>query len=120
MASKDANKLNKLKVSDSIIQDATNIFNGVYAPLVGFLREKDFQSVLDNMRLANGQVWSMPIIIDIGEDDYSKLKNEKKVILIDADDKARVVLDNIEIYGCDKNELAKKVYGTLDKNPIQA
>lgn len=109
-------RLKKLKVSNSYIQDAINIANGVYAPLVGFLREKDFQSVLDNMRLANGQVWSMPIIIDIGEDDYSKLKNEKKLVLIDADDRIKVVLDNIEIYGYNKNELAKKVYGTLDKN----
>lgn len=109
-------RLKKLKVSNSYIQDAINIANGVYAPLVGFLREKDYYSVLNNMRLANGQVWSMPIIIDIGEDDYLKLKNEKKVVLIDADDRAGAVLDNIEIYGYDKNELALKVYGTRDKN----
>jgi len=114
----DVGKYKKLRVNNNIIQDAINIFNGVYAPLNGFLRKEDFQSVLDSMRLANGQVWSMPIILDIDEDNYTKLKDEKKVVLVSEDNKQKAVLENIEIYKYDKKELAEKVYGTQDiKHP---
>ncbi len=111
-------KSKKLKVSKDIIQDAVNITNGVYAPLVGFLYQDDFLSALDNMRLKNGAVWSIPIVLDIGKEDYKRLKNEKKLVLTDREGKLRAILDNIEIYPYNKEEFALKVFGTVDnKHP---
>ena len=103
------------------MQDAVNIANGVYAPLVGFLRKKDLQSVIDELRLADGFVWSMPIILDVNETEYKRLRREKEILLTTKDKKSRAVLKNIEFYTFDKKELAEKTYGTLDiKHPSVA
>lgn len=104
----------KIKVNKDIIQDAINIYNGVYAPLEGFLREKDFQSVVENMRLASGEIWSIPIVLDTERDVYEKIKNERTVELTDENGEPRARLDNIEIYPYDKEVFANNVFGTLD------
>ncbi len=98
------------------MQDAENIVNGAYAPLGGFLREKDFKSVLDSMRLDNGKVWSIPIVLDINEEDYKKLKKESNIVLMDKNGGKMAALKNIEIYKYDKKEFARKVFGAEDIN----
>ena len=59
----------KIKVANHIIDEAYNIFKGAYFPLQSFLGKSDYQSVLDSMRLANGDLWSIPIIIQINKDE---------------------------------------------------
>ncbi len=100
----------------NILQDAINITNGAYAPLAGFLREKDFLSVVENMRLADGRVWPIPIVLDIGPDEYKRIKNERRIDLADDAGKIKAVLDNIEIYKYNKEDYARKVFGTTDIN----
>ena len=108
----------KIKVNNDIIQDAVNFARGVYAPLRGFLRERDYNSVLGDMRLSDGRVWSMPIVLDIDKETAKKLKPGEGLILTDSASKERARLDNIEIYDFDKKDLALKVYGTADfKHP---
>jgi sulfate adenylyltransferase len=102
----------KLKVSDDILQDAGNIVCGAYAPLKGFLREKDFKSVLRDMRLEDGKVWSIPVVLDINKEDYENLKRESVVALTDDNGAPRFILDNIEIYPYNKKEFALRVFGT--------
>ena len=60
-----------INIKKDIIQDAINLKNGVYAPLSGFLKRQDYISVLDNMRLKSGEVWSIPIIVSINEDKHN-------------------------------------------------
>ena len=108
--------IKELIVGKDQIQDAINIANGVYAPLVGFLRKEDLQSVIDELRLADGSIWSMPIILDVSENEYKRLRSEKDILLIAKDNKSRAVLKNIECYTFEKKELAQKIYGTLDNN----
>lgn len=102
----------ELRVTSDIVQDAVNIQNGVYAPLDGFLYEDDFCTVLNKMRLFDGQVWSIPIVINIHKRDYLILKKEKRVVLTDGHTK--VYLFDVEVYPFDKQEFAFKVYGTRD------
>lgn len=105
-----------LKVYPGIIQDAINIKNGVYAPLFGFLHQTDCRSVLADMRLANGKIWPIPIVVNIGKKDYEKLNNIRQVVLVGAgDNPARVILKNIEVYPFSKKEYAQAIFGTLDE-----
>lgn len=105
-----------IQINNNLLQDAINIANGAYAPLAGFLREKDFLSVVDNMRLADGRIWPIPVVLDINEDEYNRIKNEKNVNLMDESGGIIAVLDNIEIYKYDKEDYARKVFGTSDVN----
>lgn len=104
----------KLKIDSSAIQDARNIVSGAFYPLKGFLRELDFKSVLDKMRLNNGDVWSIPVVLDISEKDYETIKKENVITLANKDNSTEFLLKNIEIYTYNKNEFAKKLFGTND------
>lgn len=106
--------MKKIKVSDEIIQEAKNIIDGVYSPLAGFLSKDDLVSVLNKMRLADGQIWPMPIILDIDKETAREIKNERKIIITDG--KEEVLMDNISVYKFRKGDLAKKLFGTDDRN----
>ena len=56
-----------------IVLSERDIFNlemlliGAFKPLTGFLREKDYNSVVENMRISSGELWSIPITLSISE-----------------------------------------------------
>ena len=79
-------------------KDVKNIAHGVYAPLTGFLRQADFERVVKEMRLADGSVWPIPIVLDIDAEDKKRLEGLKEVLLRDKDDKRIALLKNIEIF----------------------
>ena len=107
--------MKQIKVNKENIQDALNLAQGVYAPLEGFLYSRDFYSVLENMRLADGKLWSIPIVLDIDKEAAWFLKNEKTVKIVNEATGSEAVLDNIEVYNFDKNEMASQVFGTLNE-----
>ncbi len=107
--------MKRIVVASSVIQDAINIKNGVYAPLSGFLKKADFYSVLEKMRLIDGSVWSVPIVINIGKKDFEELKNKKEVEIFHPTT-GRAILSNIEVYPYYKKEFCEKVYNTLELN----
>lgn len=107
-------------VNKDILQDISNIANGVYNPLRGFLGEKDYKSVLDNMRLASGEIWSIPIVLDISEEDVARIKDQgsRRIVLTDDKGVEIAILEDLDIYKYDKEEFAQKVYRTTDiKHP---
>ena len=106
----------KIVLNIEQIKDAKNIANGVYSPLEGFLKKDDFERVVEEMRLADGTVWPIPIILDISEEEKSKIENEKTILLVSEKETPVALLENIEVFSYDKNILAENVFGTRDKN----
>ena len=47
------------------ICDLELLLNGGFAPLAGFLDQKDYDSVLEPMRLEDGTLWPIPIVLDV-------------------------------------------------------
>ena len=109
-------KYKTVSLDEEEIKDVKNIARGVYFPLQGFLRKKDFLKVVSEMRLVNGAVWSIPIVLDLERNEYSHVKNEKDIVLVDKQNLPIALLKNIEIFQYDKGFFAKNVFSTLDKN----
>lgn len=99
-------------VNEETLQDIINITTGVLAPLTGFLGEKDFRSVVDRCRLADGQVFPLPVTLDLPKEQYEQTApgrvlslsfQGKTVAEMEADSKFIVTDSDLE-----------KVFRTLD------
>jgi sulfate adenylyltransferase len=109
-------KKKSLILDEEKIREVKNIGRGVFFPLKGFLKKEDFESVVFRMKLKNGAVWPIPIVLDISEKNYQRIKNEKEIVLNDSNGDPVALFENIDIYSYDKDLFAKNVFGTLDKN----
>lgn len=90
--------------------DLELILNGGFAPLTGFLNEKDYLSVIHDMRLSNGILWPIPIVLDVeGVENFSV---GQKVLLCDLSEKPVATLLVESIYKPDRKKEARQVYGT--------
>jgi sulfate adenylyltransferase len=106
--------MKSLVLSEEQVVEAKNIGWGVYAPLKGFLKKKDFERVLSEMRLTTGDVWTIPVVLDVAEGVYDDLKKERDILLLNEKKERIAVLRNIEFFEYDKNDFVKKVFGTED------
>ena len=68
----DAVKLKSITLSDRQLCDLELILNGGFAPVNGFLGKADYESVLENMRLSDGTLYPIPIILDVTLQVYKK------------------------------------------------
>ena len=104
--------MKKVIVTDEIMQEAQNIVDGVYAPLTGFVDEIDFENICNCMRLANGSIWAMPIMLDIDNITYAEIKDEDSIKIYNGE--SEFIVENIEIYEINKKKYTKKIFGTDD------
>jgi sulfate adenylyltransferase len=92
--------------------DLELLLNGGFAPLEGFMNEKDYRSCLENMTLTNGSIWTIPIVLGteklVKVDDIVTLKDETGVSI------ASMVID--DVYIPDLLEECKYVLGSDDSN----
>ncbi|MBW8583044.1 MULTISPECIES: sulfate adenylyltransferase [Bacillus] len=86
---------------------------GGYSPIEGFFTEKDYVSVVENMRLASGVVWSLPITLPVDSDKAAELAVGDTVKLTYGGETYGVV-DIEDIYTPDKQKEAVHVYKTDD------
>ena len=102
-------------ITDRQICDLELILNGGFSPLKGFLNRKDYDSVLKNMRLADGSLWPIPITLDITNEISEKLSQGDKLVLRDLEGFPLAVLHIEDIWKPDLKAEAKSVFGTVDE-----
>jgi len=90
---------------------------GAFSPLDRFMGSEDYQSVLDEMKLADGTVWPIPITLTIDKEDLPE--QDHWVTLRDVHNQIMAVMRMDEVFRFNWKEEAEKVYGTLDlKHPM--
>ncbi|MGJ7909684.1 sulfate adenylyltransferase [Neobacillus sp. LXY-1] len=105
--------LNYIELDQMGFSDLELIANGAYSPLDGFMGKKDYESVVRNMRLANGLPWSLPITIAVTAEKASELSVGEDVNLAFRNKvygKMRVK----EIYQVEKHFEAENIFKTTD------
>jgi sulfate adenylyltransferase len=110
----DASKMKSITLDLMSVTDVKNIGHGRYSPLTGFICQGDLKSILEKMRLADGTVWTIPILLDVTEDEAKDLVEGESVCLKSEEGKPIAVLHLKEKYSYPKNEIAKAVFGTDD------
>ena len=111
---KEAIKLNSITLSDRQVSDVELILNGAFNPLEGFMNKKDYDSVLKDMRLDNGDLWPIPITLDVNKKTIESfnLKEKSKISLRDKEGFLIAIMTIDDVWKVDKNNEAKCIYGT--------
>ena len=109
-------KYPSLTLSSRQWSDIEMIANGAYSPLVGFVGERNYKSIITDGRLSNGLAWTIPLLLLVEEEQAEQLKNHDEVVLRDRDGKNLALLHLEEIFRIDKNKLAQQVWRTTDRD----
>ncbi|RMD95601.1 MAG: sulfate adenylyltransferase, partial [Calditrichaeota bacterium] len=109
-----ARELRKIPLNDVNISDLELIATGVLSPLTGFMSSEDYRSVVENMRLANGLVWSLPITLPVSHELASQIELGKEVALVENHDRVLALMHVTEKYTYDKKHEAQQVYRTVE------
>ena len=94
--------------------DIELILNGGFSPLTGFMNRDDYEGVRDNMRLANGIFWPMPITLDVSEAFAGSIGEGAKIALRDPEGVLIATMAVESVYTPDKALEAQAVFGTTD------
>ncbi len=98
--------------------DLELILNGAFAPLSGFLTKADYDSVIGNMRLQNGDLWPLPITLDVNSEFAEKLKKGRDIFLRNKEGFCLATMNIEDIWYPDLENEAQQVYETNDiKHP---
>ncbi|KIN38369.1 sulfate adenylyltransferase [Bacillus subtilis] len=84
---------------------------GAYSPIEGFFNEKDYVSVVENMRLSSGIVWSLPITLPVDAQKAAELSLGETVKLT-YEGETYGVIQIEDLYVPDKQKEAVNVYKT--------
>lgn len=108
-----ASAFKKIEVDNWNISDIYCIAIGAFSPLTGFMNKQDYRSVLNDMRLANGIVWSIPITLAVDEAFSQSLVLGEEVALVGQEDQVLYATLKVEsIYKVNQEEEARKVFKT--------
>ncbi len=92
--------------------DLELLLNGGFSPLTGFMTRRDYAPVVEDMRLADGILWPMPIMLDIDEGTARGLKPGDRIALRDPEGVMLAALEVEDLWKPDKRAEAIGVFGT--------
>jgi pyruvate kinase len=108
----------KIEVDQAIQMDIEQIAIGTYSPLQGFMEEEKLRSVIDTMRLPNGVIWPLPVVLDVSIEQANNIVVGRDIALTDSDGQVIATMNISEKYRFNGESVVKKIYGTdSDKHP---
>ncbi|HEY9761186.1 MAG TPA: sulfate adenylyltransferase [Trichocoleus sp.] len=113
-----ADHLPRVTLDERAFSDLAMIAIGGFSPLTGFMEQADYDTVVTDMRLANGLPWSVPVTLSVTEEVAAPLQEGSLVRLDDASGRFVGVLELTQKYTYDKVREAINVYRTdEEKHP---
>jgi sulfate adenylyltransferase len=114
-ATRRAQSLPKLRVTSREKGDLIMLGMGGFTPLEGFMSRADWAGVCDDMRIADGTFWPIPITLSTDEAAARGIAEGSEVALIDPDDDSTLAVMRVtEKYRIDKAHECKAVFRTTD------
>jgi sulfate adenylyltransferase len=94
--------------------DLELLMNGGFSPLKGFMGQADYEGVVENMRLADGSLFPIPITLDVSEAFAEKVAPGQDVALRDQEGVILAILSISDKWVPNKANEAEKVFGADD------
>jgi sulfate adenylyltransferase len=114
-----AARLPRLQLTARSVCDLELLAVGGFSPLERFMGRADYERVLEEMRLADGTLFPLPVTLPVAEGDGVKLDGE--VALVDAHNDLLAVMRVEEVYPREAEREARLCCGTLDpRHPLVA
>jgi len=114
LVKKEAESYPSIPIEERNFADIEMIAIGGFSPLTGFLKEEDYKSVVTSMRLSNGVIWTIPIVLGVDDNVKKNLKIGQPAALR-FKDQIVAILHVEELYTADKKEEARQVYKTEEE-----
>jgi sulfate adenylyltransferase len=107
--------LPRVQLDDRAASDLVMIAIGGFSPLNGFMEQNDYEKVVEDMRLASGLPWAIPVTLSVTEEVAEPLKEGGWVRLDDSEGNFIGVLELTQKYRYNKAHEAVNVYRTDDQ-----
>lgn len=104
--------LKRLNLKDRQLFDLEMLMVEGLKPLAGFMNEADYDSVVSDMRTTAGELFPIPIVLDIP--DSADFKVGESIVLCDQYGNPLAVMDIESRYQPNKTKEVESVYGTSD------
>ena len=113
---KKLEKENSWTLTDRQLCDCEMILDRGFKPLNKFMVKEDYESVINDMRLSNGQLFPIPITLDVDEEFSNQISIGEKIILREKEGFIIAKMKIESIWSPDFNKEAELVYGTTDQS----
>ncbi|MEH6543493.1 MAG: sulfate adenylyltransferase [Porticoccaceae bacterium] len=112
-----AASLPKIELASREVGDLIMLGIGGFTPLDGFMGEADWRGVCDDMQMANGLFWPIPITLSVSSEQAETLNVGDEVALANGEDGELMGSMTItEQYRIDKAHECQQVFKTTDIN----
>jgi len=105
----DLDTLEVVRLTPRELADLDMLASGALSPLTGFMGREDYERVVDELRLANGLPWALPVCLAVAE-----APSGDRVALADDAGEPLAVLDVEEVFSYDKEREAERCFRTTE------
>ena len=105
----DLDSLEVLTLTPRELADLDMLASGALSPLTGFMGREDYDGVVDDMRLANGLAWALPVCLAV-----DAAPSGDRVALADESGRPLAVLEVEEVFDYDKEREAERCFRTTE------
>jgi sulfate adenylyltransferase len=102
--------LETVRLTPRELSDLDMLASGALSPLPGFMGSSDYERVLEEMRLANGLPWALPVCLAV-----ERPPAGERIALTDETGRPLAVMDVDDVFAYDKEREAERCFLTRDE-----
>jgi sulfate adenylyltransferase len=103
-------RLETVTLTSRELSDLDMLASGALSPLEGFMGRDDYERVVDEMRLARGLPWALPVCLAV-----DRAPQDDQVALADESGRKLALLDVDDVYEYDREREAERCFRTTDE-----
>lgn len=113
----ESSRLPSIQISPRSVCDLELLATGGFSPLTRFLGQADYERVCDEMRLADGTLWPIPMTLPVAMLDAKA----QRIVLCDSHNSPLAIMDVEEVFRYNARREMQQVLGTTDaRHPFVA